>query len=198
MSDGDMIATRTLIWAAGSAPNPLLQQLSCPKDHGRIAVNEFLEVPGLPGVWALGDCASIPDRSTGRPYPPTAQHALRQAKILGHNIAAAIKGGTQKPFVFKTIGQLAAIGRRTGVAKILGFKFSGFIAWWLWRTIYLSKLPRFEKKLRVTLDWTLDLVFSKDLVQFMPLRSAGIAKKDSTMATVKAATKTAQPAVSLH
>jgi NADH dehydrogenase len=77
----------------------------------------------------------------------------------------------KKPFVFKTIGQLAAIGRRTGVAKIFGCKFSGFIAWGLWRTVYLSKLPRLEKKLRLTLDWTLDLIFTKDLVQFMPLRT---------------------------
>jgi NADH dehydrogenase len=90
---------------------------------------------------------------------------------LERNIVATVKGGTKKAFAFSTLGQLAAIGKRTGVAKILGFKFSGFIAWWLWRTIYLSKLPRLEKKLRVTLDWTLDLVFSKDLVQFMPLRS---------------------------
>lgn len=171
LSNGETIPTRTLIWTAGTAPNPLLGPLTCEKDRGRIAVNEFLEVPGWPGVWALGDCASVPDKKTGRPYPPTAQHALRQGKVLGHNIAAAVKGGARKPFVFSTLGQLAAIGRRTGVAKILGFKFSGLIAWWLWRTIYLSKLPRIEKKLRVTLDWTLDLVFSKDLVQFMPLRT---------------------------
>lgn len=174
LSDGTILAARTLIWTAGTAPCPLLELVECNKDRGRIAVDEFLEVPGYPGVWALGDCASIPDKKTGRPYPPTAQHALRQGKILGRNIAAAIEGEAKTPFVFKTIGQLAAIGRRTGVAKILGFKFSGFIAWWLWRTIYLSKLPRLEKKLRVALDWTLDLVFSKDLVQFTPLRSPSV------------------------
>lgn len=126
-----------------------------------VVVNEFLEVPGYLGVWSLGDCAAIPDKKTGRLYPPTAQHALRQGKVLGGNIAAAIQGRTKKPFVFKSLGQLAAIGRRSGVAKILGIKFSGFIAWWLWRTIYLSKLPRLEKKLRVTLDWTLDVGFLK-------------------------------------
>ncbi len=180
LSDGTALPARTLIWTAGTAPCPLLELVDCKKDRGRIAVNEFLEVSGYPGVWALGDCASIPDKKTGRPYPPTAQHALRQGKVLGRNIAATIEGKTKTPFVFKTIGQLAAIGRRTGVAKILGFKFSGFIAWWLWRTIYLGKLPRLEKKLRVTLDWTLDLVFSKDLAQFTPLRSPSvqIAKKE--------------------
>ncbi len=171
LSDGDILPTKTLIWTAGTTPNPLLETLACGKDRGRVAVNEYLEVPGHPGVWALGDCAAIPEGKTGRHYPPTAQHALRQGKILGQNIAAAIAGRAKKPFVFFTIGQLAAIGRRTGVAKILGFKFSGFLAWWLWRSIYLSKLPRLEKKLRVTLDWTLDLVFSKDLVQFMSLRA---------------------------
>jgi NADH dehydrogenase len=171
LSDGTILPARTLIWTAGTAPCPTLEPLACKKDRGRIAVNDFLEVPGFPGVWALGDCAFITDKKTGSAYPPTAQHALRQGQTLGRNIVATIKGGTKKPFAFSTLGQLAAIGKRTGVAKILGFKFSGFIAWWLWRTIYLSKLPRLEKKLRVTLDWTLDLVFSKDLVQFMPLRS---------------------------
>ena len=181
LSNGETLPTKTLIWAAGTAPNPLLEPLACKKDRGRIAVNEFLEVPGWPGVWALGDCASIPDPKTGHAYPPTAQHALREGRILGHNIVAALKGGAKKPFVFTTIGQLAAIGRRAGVAQILGFKFSGFVAWWLWRTIYLSKLPRIEKKLRVTLDWTLDLIFSKDLVQFMPLRFMnGLAAEQQT------------------
>jgi NADH dehydrogenase len=171
LSNGETLPTKTLIWAAGTAPNPLLEPLACKKDRGRIVVNQFLEVPGWPGVWALGDCAAIPDPTTGHAYPPTAQHALREGRILGHNIVAWLKGGAKKPFVFTTIGQLAAIGRRAGVAKILGYKFSGFVAWWLWRTIYLSKLPRIEKKLRVTLDWTLDLIFSKDLVQFMPRRT---------------------------
>ena len=180
LSSGETIPSRTLIWTAGTAPSPLLESLSCAKDRGRLAVNEFLEVPAYPGVWALGDCASILDKTTGRPYPPTAQHALRQGKLLGQNIASAIQGGAKKPFEFKIIGQLAAIGRRTGVAQIFGFKFSGFIAWWLWRTIYLSKLPRLEKKLRVTVDWTLDLVFSKDIVQFMPRRSGGRSRKSAS------------------
>jgi NADH dehydrogenase len=143
-----------------------LQELPCKKERGRLVVDQFMEVVGWPGVWALGDCAAVPDSSTGKAYPPTAQHALRQGKVLARNVSAAIREGSKRPFVFSTIGQLAAIGKRTGVANILGVKFSGFIAWWIWRTIYLSKLPRFEKKLRVALDWTLDLLFSKDIVQF--------------------------------
>jgi NADH:ubiquinone reductase (H+-translocating) len=166
LSDGTVIESHTVVWTAGNSPNPLIQALPCQKERGRLVVDEFMQVPGWPGVWALGDCAAVPDRSTGKPYPLTAQHAFRQAKVLAHNIAAEIRGGPKKPFVFSTIGQLAAIGMRTGVANILGIQFSGFIAWWMWRTIYLTKLPRFEKKVRVALDWTLDLLFSKDIVQF--------------------------------
>ncbi len=178
LSNGEQIVTNTLIWTAGSAPNPLLAELPCEKDRGRLCASEFMEVNGFPGVWALGDCASILDPRSGRSYPPTAQHALRQGKVLAHNIRASIRGGKKKPFVFGTIGQLAALGRRTGVAQILGFNFSGFIAWWLWRTIYLMKLPRIEKKLRVAFDWTLDLIFSKDPVQFLTLRATSVSEEE--------------------
>lgn len=174
LNDGTVIAANTLVWTAGTSPNPLLDALPCQKERGRLLVNEYLEVPEWPGVWALGDCAVIPDRKTGKAYPPTAQHALREGKTLARNLTAAVQGGATKPFVFDTIGQLASIGRRTGVANIMGINFSGFIAWWLWRTIYLGKLPRFEKKLRVALDWTLDLLFSKDIVQFMTFHAPAI------------------------
>jgi NADH dehydrogenase len=98
--------------------------------------------------------------------------------VLAENIAADVRGGKKKPFVFSSIGQLAAIGKRTGVANILGVNFSGFIAWWLWRSIYLSKLPRFEKKLRVALDWSLDLLFSKDIVQFLTVRAPSVSQAE--------------------
>jgi NADH:quinone reductase (non-electrogenic) len=176
LSDGTLISTRMLVWTAGTAPNPHVASLPCELDRGRICVNEYLEVVGFPGVWALGDCARIIDQKTGKPHPPTAQHALREGRVLARNIHAAIRGGRRTRFEFSTIGQLASIGRRTGVARILGVNFSGFIAWWLWRTIYLSKLPRLEKKLRVMLDWTLDILFSKDLVQFRTERTAGISR----------------------
>lgn len=179
LTNGLMIRTNTLVWTAGTSPNPLLETIPCAKEHGRLLVTEFLELQGWPGVWALGDCSAIPNRSTGKFHPPTAQHALRQGKIAAHNIIAAIRGTKKKRFDFSTIGQLATIGRRTGVASILGVNFSGFIAWWLWRTIYLSKLPRFEKKLRVALDWTLDLIFSKDLVQFLDIRPPMVSRSDA-------------------
>jgi NADH dehydrogenase len=165
LSDGARITSRTVVWTAGTSPNPLLASLPCQTKHGRVVVNDCLEVPGWPGVWALGDCAVIPDPLTGGYHPPTGQHALREAKIAARNVLASFRGSTPQPFRFKTLGQLAAIGRRTGVARILGFNFSGVIAWSLWRFIYLSKLPRIEKKVRVVLDWMLDVIFSKDLVQ---------------------------------
>jgi len=120
----------------------------------------------------LGDCALVPDPlNPGKFYPPTAQHAIRQAAVLADNIAGALQGRPPRPFKFKMLGMLAAIGRRTGVAQILGMKFSGIIAWWLWRCIYLSKLPGFQKKVRVAIDWMLDLIFSKDIVQLPTLRA---------------------------
>lgn len=170
LSDGEELECKTVIWTAGTTPSPLLNALPCDKQRGKIVVNEMLEVAQWPGVYALGDCALIADRKRGGYYPPTAQHALREGKVAARNIVASLRGGVRKEFSFSTIGQLAAIGRRTGVASILGVNFSGFLAWWLWRTIYLSKLPRFEKKLRVALDWTLDVLFSKDIVQFVNFR----------------------------
>jgi NADH dehydrogenase len=179
LSDGSALPTKTLVWTAGTSPNPLLEKLPCPKERGRLLVNECLEVPEWPGVWALGDCALVPDRRSGKFCPPTAQHALREGKVLAENLVATIRGGRKKPFEFTTIGQLATIGRRTGVANIMGVNFSGFLAWWLWRTIYLSKLPRVEKKVRVALDWTLDLLFSKDLVQFVTLRAPTMSRPEN-------------------
>jgi NADH dehydrogenase len=181
LSDGTTITTSTLIWTAGTTANPLLDTLPCEKERGRVRVNECLDVPGWRGVWALGDCAVVPDLKSGKPYPPTAQHALREARTLGRNIVAALDGKPTAPFRFSTIGMLAAIGRRAGVANIFGINFSGFVAWWLWRTIYLSKLPGLEKKLRVALDWTLDLIFSKDLVQFTSLRAPTISRIEKTL-----------------
>jgi NADH dehydrogenase len=171
LADGRRIPSRLVVWTAGTSPHPLIHDLPCPLERGRIVVDETLAVVGWPGVWALGDCAHVPDRRTGGAHPPTAQHALREAKAVARNVAATLRGGRPAPFDFRTIGQLAAIGRRTGVARIFGFNFSGFFAWWLWRTIYLSKLPRLEKKVRVAIDWTLDLLFARDLVQFLTVRA---------------------------
>jgi NADH:ubiquinone reductase (H+-translocating) len=178
LTDGTLIATRTLVWTAGTCPHPLLEELALPKDRRRLRVNDTLEVEGHPSIWALGDCAMIPDQHGGY-QPPTAQHASREGKVLAHNIVARSRGEKLARFRFNTLGLLASIGRRTGVARIFGINFSGFLAWWLWRTIYLLKLPRIEKKVRVAVDWTLDLFFSKDFVQYLHNRSPSVAVSSS-------------------
>jgi NADH dehydrogenase len=162
LTNGKKIAADTVIWSAGTAPNPLTTALPVPKRNGRIVVDAYLGVEGWPGVWAVGDCALISDPRTGGFYPATAQHALREGNVAARNVIVTLYGGRKKSFRYRALGQLAAIGRRSGVANILGLNFSGFVAWWLWRTIYLCKLPRAEKKVRVALDWTLDLYFAKD------------------------------------
>ncbi|HEV2495093.1 MAG TPA: NAD(P)/FAD-dependent oxidoreductase [Terriglobia bacterium] len=126
LSDGSMIEGKTLIWTAGTSPHPLTQSLPCVKERGRLTTNERLELPDWPGVWALGDCAAVPDLKTGQACPLTAQHALRQGKVVAHNVRAAVRGGDSKRFVFSTIGQLAAIGRRTRRGQYPGRELLGF------------------------------------------------------------------------
>jgi NADH:ubiquinone reductase (H+-translocating) len=186
LNDGTKITTRLVVWTAGITPSPLLSGLPCAMQRGHVLANACLQVPDWPGVWTLGDCAFVPDSlNPGKFCPPTAQHAIRQAAVLAGNIVAGMRGEALQPFRFKTLGMLAAIGRRAGVAEILGVRFSGIIAWWLWRAIYLSKLPGLQKKVRVALDWALDLVFSKDIVQLPTLRSPTMseAEEPSTGAT---------------
>jgi NADH dehydrogenase len=164
LTDGASISSRTLVWTAGVVPSPLISSIPGSKERGRLVVNQFLQVPEWPNVWAIGDCAIVPDiRNAGKSHPPTAQHAMREGKTVAQNIAAALSGHPLRAFSFKTIGLLASIGRRMGVARIFGFNFSGFFAWWMWRTVYLSKLPGLDKKVRVAFDWTLDLLFPKDV-----------------------------------
>ena len=126
-------------------------------------------MPGVPGLWAVGDCAAVPDGSGGF-YPPTAQHGMREAVAAAKNIERTVLKDPLQPFRYKTTGMLASIGRHTGVAMLFGFKFSGFIAWAMWRSVYLMKLPRLAKKLRVMMDWTLDLFFGRDIEQVITLR----------------------------
>ena len=141
-------------------------------------VNDYLQIPDFPNVWAVGDCAVVIDKRTGRPCPPTAQHALRQGRVAALNIVAAIRGRSAKKFSFRTLGQMAAIGQRAGVADVLGVKFSGFFAWWLWRTVYLTKLPGWDRRVRVALQWTLDVLFTKDVTQYLTVRAPAMARED--------------------
>jgi NADH dehydrogenase len=167
LDDGTIIPCHTLIWAAGVTPTDLIASLSCEHDKRHaIVVNNFLEVKGYEGeVYALGDCASITDPHTGKPYPPTAQHAVREANIAAKNIIYDIEGKRTKKlkFDYKTKGMMAEIGKRTGVATLFGLKVHGFMAWWIWRTYYLSNLPTIKKKLKVMGDWTMDLIYRPDV-----------------------------------
>jgi NADH dehydrogenase len=170
LSDGTSIPARTLIWTAGVKPSPVIASLPCEKERGRLLVSEYLAVTGVPGLWAAGDCAAVPILNTENFHPPTAQHGLREGVMVAKNIEATILDRPLKPFRFKMMGQLASIGHHTGVAMVFGIKFSGFIAWWFWRSVYLMKLPRLAKKLRVMASWTLDLFFGQEIEQMITLR----------------------------
>ena len=167
LDDGVIIPCHTLIWAAGVTSTDLIASLSCEHDKRHaIIVDNFLEVKGYEGqVYALGDCASITDPHTGKPYPPTAQHAVREARIAAKNIIYDIESKQDKKikFDYKTKGMMAEIGKRTGVATLFGIRLHGFVAWWIWRTYYLSNLPTIKKKLKVMGDWTMDLIYRPDV-----------------------------------
>lgn len=165
LPDGTIIEAETIVLAAGVAPNPLLQAIAIEKDRkGRIAVDATMRSRSHPQVWAIGDCASIPDPE-GKPYPQLAQHALREARVLANNIIASLHGNAPQPFIYKTLGTLAALGHYKGVGRILKLKLRGFAAWWVWRTYYLMQMPRWERRLRIMLDWTIALLFKNDVVK---------------------------------
>ena len=182
LDTGEEIRTETLVWATGTSPHPFMQTLGLEKDsRGWVRVDPMLAVPNHTGVWAIGDCASNLDEKTGRPFPQTAQHALREDETLAHNIEVAILEGMPKKFRYRTLGSFAVLGHQTAAAQIGRLKFSGLFAWWLWRTFYLLKLPSLEKKIRVATDWTVDLFFPRDIVQ---TRTA-VRKRSSKPVSVK-------------
>jgi NADH:ubiquinone reductase (H+-translocating) len=161
LGNGDLIAARTIVCTVGNAPHPILKDLAAAVE-GRLPSDEFLHLRGHERVWVLGDCALVPDGHGGT-CPPTAQFASRQGQTAAENIAAAMQGKPPRRFRHRNQGQLATLGHRNAVAAIGPLRISGFLAWWLWRTIYLLKLPRLDRKLRVVIDWTLNLFFPRDL-----------------------------------
>ncbi len=165
----ETISAETLIWTAGNLPNPILKNIGCETDtRGAIIADEKLLVKGQHNLWAVGDCAVIPDVVTGKSAPPTAQYALREAKTLAHNLHAVLNQGEPIVFRHRSQGALAVVGHQTACAEVFGFKFSGLFAWLMWRGIYLSKLPTLEKKVRVLLDWVIDVFFPRDIT-YAPL-----------------------------
>jgi len=171
LAGGEKIPTHTLVSTVGNAPHPLVGALPWKTAKGRLVADATLAVPGHPGVWAIGDCASILHEHDGQPYAPTAQNAIRMAARCADNIVAALRGRAPAPFHFDTLGKLASIGHRSAVVEMLGLRFSGFLAWFIWRTVYLLKLPGWERRIRVALDWTLDLLFRRDLTQLKVFRA---------------------------
>ena len=171
---GELIETHTVVTTIGNSPNPVVAELArdlkleMPK--GRLTVEPTMRVPGKPDLWAIGDCAGVPwnDRGVQKLAPPTAQLALREGRQLAANILRAEQGQPLQPFTYRYLGQLATIGEHEAVAEILGFHFRGFLAWWLWRTIYLAKLPGTLRKLRVMIDWTVELIFPPDISVIVP------------------------------
>jgi NADH dehydrogenase len=165
LPDGTELRAATIVLAAGVATNPLVGELPLEKDRkGRIQTDSAMLARSSSNVWALGDCASIPDPD-GKPYPQLAQHALREARVLAGNIIATINGTPRRPFVYSTLGTLAALGHYDGVGRIMKLKLRGFAAWFVWRTYYLMQMPRWERRFRIMLDWTIALLFRNDVVK---------------------------------
>jgi NADH dehydrogenase len=173
----ETLRAETLIWTAGTAPNPILKSLAVGLDkRGAVLVDSTMEVPRQQGVWALGDCAALADSQTGKPCPPTAQFALREAEVLARNISAALQNRASRPFHFDSLGALCVIGYQSACAEFTlpfarprAIRFSGLLAWLMWRGIYLAKLPGLERKTRVLIDWLIELFFPRDIVQTIDL-----------------------------
>jgi NADH dehydrogenase len=161
LSDGTRIPTHTLVWTAGVKANPLLAQLGLPLDEkGRVKVDETLRVEGREDVWALGDCARVPNKASDHPDPPTSQHALRQARRIAKNLQ-----GDVRPYRYRMLGQVATLGRYKGIADVLGLRLRGFVGWFVTRTYHLYQLPLLTRKLRVLVDWTTALFFRRDIAE---------------------------------
>ncbi|MGC1134556.1 MAG: NAD(P)/FAD-dependent oxidoreductase [Nitrososphaeraceae archaeon] len=197
LDDGSTISSHTLIWAGGVKPDPLVTRIdNCEHDpkSGKVISNSYLELKGWNNVFAIGDCAFISDPNTKRPYPPTAQHAIRQAKVAANNIISAIRQKMSSSSVterslarkveeinYQTKGIMALIGKRNGVGVISGYKVHGIVAWWLWRIYYLGNLPSIEKRFRVMLDWGIDILFKRDVTRLRVTaeRKSFISKKST-------------------
>lgn len=165
LAGGGRLRTRTVVWCAGIAPSPLLPSLGLSADKlGWLVCDPDLRIQGRADVWGAGDCAVSRDVS-GRPHPATAQHAIREGIHVARMLGRVLRGQPTEPFAYEDIGSLAALGCRTGVARVFGVKLSGFAAWFLWRGVYLMKMPGWGRRVRIALDWAMDLLFRRDYVQ---------------------------------
>src|SRR5215467_2584351 len=174
LGTGERIYTGLTVCAVGTAPVPLIQKLGFPLERGRLKTDPDMRVTGASNVWAFGDCAAVPNAWNGQLSPPTAQFALRQAKQLAANLVRVQRGEATRPFHFRPQGLLATIGHHNGVAEIYGLRFSGLVAWFLWRTVYLMKIPTIRRKLNVIVDWTWDIFFKPNLVEVRVAQQRGL------------------------
>ncbi len=172
LDNGTHIETTTTVSTVGNAPHRIIAGLcrryGLPNEKNRLRVGADMRVEGFDFLWAAGDCALVPRSGEEGYCPPTAQFAMRQGTLLGKNLHRAIQGLPTRPFRFRGLGELASIGHHTAVANVMGIRMSGFLAWFMWRTVYLSKLPGWERRLRVVMDWTLDLFFPRDITLLNP------------------------------
>ena len=175
----------TIVLASGIVPNEVASGIPVAHDHrGRIGVDATMRSLSHPNVWALGDCASIPGPD-GRPYPALAQHAIREARRLAYNLKAVVDGRAPMPFVFRPLGTMASLGHTRAVARVLGARLTGFPAWWIRRTYYLFQMPRWDRRFRIVLDWTVALLFRPDItkidlqVEQEQLRQARVVAKEA-------------------
>ncbi len=172
LDDGSTIEAATVVSTVGNAPNPALADLRASHDErGWVTPDATFALPGVDRVWALGDCASIRDPRTGRPMPATAQHAVREGPHAARNVLAALDSRPQTPFDYAQLGMLVSLGRFKGAGEILGVKVSGLLAWFLWRSYYLLRLPSWDRRIRVALDWTLELLLKRDIVEISVRRT---------------------------
>jgi NADH dehydrogenase len=167
LSTGETIPARTVCWTAGVKASPVAERLGLPLEDGRIACHETMQVKGFSNVWALGDIAAVPDPARpGHACPPTAQHAIRQGKLLARNVAVTLGGrGQVKPFKFKTLGSFAELGRHNAVANLMGIRVRGFLAWAICRFYHLAWMPGLDRKSRLIADWTVEFIFPRDIAE---------------------------------
>jgi len=166
LSDGETFSAETLVWTAGVKPSPLARESALPVDEqGRLLVDRSLRVEGIEGAWGAGDAAAVPDDTTGGLSPPTAQHGLRQGKRVAANIEAVLAGRPLQPFVYANIGGVCSLGRYKGVATVKGLRFKGFLGWFLHRSYHLLAMPTWTRRVKIAMDWTVALLFPRDLAQ---------------------------------
>jgi NADH dehydrogenase len=185
LTSGERIETDMIVCTVGTVTHPLIESLGLPLERGRLKTDPDMKVAGTANLWSIGDCSLVPNAHDGRPSPATAQFAMQQARQLAENFNRTFRGAATKPFYFRARGMLASIGHRNAVATIYGFKLSGFVAWFLWRGIYLAKLPTLSRKLEVAMNWACSIPFPPNVVQLRlsqrQSRKTEITPKEATL-----------------